>query len=341
MKRKGLRIPEVLTASEQEALLAQPNPRYPTGMRNYTMLRLMLDTGLRLSEAVNLKWRDVDFNTGKLMVRQGKGAKDRILWIGDADLELLRAWRERQAKDVNGNPEHVFTTLAGKPVSPRYVQQMVKRAVADFCEYPIERMTGGIDGLPRNQHGHDRCFSGAGGHFQGQTQKFGIGLAVGIFKMFQKSFSCLPYFRGDLCQVNDRFNGFNLAEEGANAVEMVMPPVLKKASRFRCDAPVVWVGEIAPLVYILPDLVDNGGWIVLLFFRGQPFAVPKDHFTLHSFFRFSFFIFRCLARSPAFSGATRQFGIASSVASLLPRNDRGKVYQRDPDSLVEIINSKS
>ena len=127
MKRKGLRIPEVLTASEQETLLAQPNPRYPTGMRNYVMMRLMLDTGLRLSEAVNLKWRDLDLNTGKLMVRQGKGAKDRTLWIGDADLELLRAWRERQAKDVNGNPEHVFTTLEGKPVSPRYVQQMVKR----------------------------------------------------------------------------------------------------------------------------------------------------------------------------------------------------------------------
>ena len=130
MKRKGLRIPEVLTASEQEALLAQPNPRYPTGMRNYVMLRLMLDTGLRLSEAVNLKWHDINLNTGKVMVRQGKGAKDRTLWIGDADLELLRAWRERQAKEVNGNPEHVFTTLAGKPVSPRYVQQMVKRYAA-------------------------------------------------------------------------------------------------------------------------------------------------------------------------------------------------------------------
>ena len=128
MKRKGLRIPEVLTASEQEALLAQPNPRYPTGARNRTMIQL--DTGLRLSEACNLQWKDVDLNTGKLMVRQGKGAKDRTLWIGDADLELLRAWRERQAKEVNGNPAHVFTTLKGKPVSPRYVQQMVKRYAA-------------------------------------------------------------------------------------------------------------------------------------------------------------------------------------------------------------------
>jgi len=130
MTKRAFRIPEVLTESEQEALLAQPNLRYPTGARNRTMIQLMLDTGLRLSEACNLRWKDVDLNTGKLMVRQGKGAKDRTLWIGEEDLELLRTWRERQAKDVTGNPEHLFTTLAGKPVSPRYVEAMLKRLAA-------------------------------------------------------------------------------------------------------------------------------------------------------------------------------------------------------------------
>ena len=40
---------------------------------------------------------------------------------------MLRSWRERQARDVTGDHEHVFTTLTGRPVSPRYVQQMVKR----------------------------------------------------------------------------------------------------------------------------------------------------------------------------------------------------------------------
>jgi integrase/recombinase XerD len=126
-KRKGLRIPEVLTVTEQAALLSQPNPRYPTGQRNRALLQLMLDTGLRVSEACSLRWRDIDFTTGQLMVRQGKGAKDRTLWIGDADLATLRSWRERQARDVAGSPEHVFTTLEGGPVSPRYVGAMVKR----------------------------------------------------------------------------------------------------------------------------------------------------------------------------------------------------------------------
>jgi len=127
MKKKAFRIPEVLTESEQKALLAQPNSRYPTGARNKTMLQLMLDTGLRLAEACALRWKDIDLTTGKLMVRQGKGARDRTLWIGAQDLELLQEWRDRQAKDVQGSPAHVFTTLAGKPLSHRYVQQMVKR----------------------------------------------------------------------------------------------------------------------------------------------------------------------------------------------------------------------
>ena len=94
---RSLRLSEVLTEQEQTALLDQPNPRFPTGKRNRLMLSLMLDAGLRLSEATGLQWRDLDLNTGRLFVRQGKGAKDRVLWIGETDGALLRKWRQRQA----------------------------------------------------------------------------------------------------------------------------------------------------------------------------------------------------------------------------------------------------
>lgn len=123
----GRKIPEVLTPTEQEALVAQPNPRYFTGHRNRVMLRVMLDTGLRLSEAIELRWRDVDLNTGKLMVRQGKGAKDRTLWTGEANLESLIKWRERQSSQSSNATERVFTTKDGGALDPRYIQRMVKR----------------------------------------------------------------------------------------------------------------------------------------------------------------------------------------------------------------------
>jgi len=129
-RRQGRKIPEILEADEQTALLRQPNSRYPTGERNRLILSLMLNTGLRLSEAIALRWKEIDLNSGKLMVRQGKGAKDRTLWVGESTLKILRNWRERQARDIAGNSEHVFTTMAGNPISGRYVQQMVKRCAA-------------------------------------------------------------------------------------------------------------------------------------------------------------------------------------------------------------------
>jgi len=121
------KIPEVLTATEQEALLAQPNPRYLTGQRNRTMLRLMLDTGLRLAEVTSLRWKDIDLLTGKVMVRQGKGSKDRTLWTGEENIAALAAWRERQARECDGKPEIVFSTAEGKRLDPSYVRKMVKR----------------------------------------------------------------------------------------------------------------------------------------------------------------------------------------------------------------------
>jgi integrase/recombinase XerD len=123
------KLPTVLTEDEQELLLEQANPRYPTGERNQTMLRLMLNTGLRLAEVTALKWRDIDLTTGKLMVRQGKGAKDRTLWVAEADIDRLRSWRERQATACDPC-EHAFTTLQGKALGHRYVQRMVKRYAA-------------------------------------------------------------------------------------------------------------------------------------------------------------------------------------------------------------------
>jgi len=121
------RIPVTLTEEEQGRLLAQPNPRYPTGERNHLLMKLMLDTGLRLAEATALEWMHVDLVTARLRVQQGKGAKDRILWLGDALDEAFCSWRKRQTIACRGFPSYVFTTLKGRELQHRYVQQMVRR----------------------------------------------------------------------------------------------------------------------------------------------------------------------------------------------------------------------
>lgn len=118
MESRRKRLPVTLTVDEQAALLAQPNPRYPTGERNYLLLRLMLDTGVRLAEAATLRWAHIDLATGKVTVIEGKGAKDRVLWVSDTVLERLRRWRKRQMHSCGAGPAHVFSTFEGMYTPP-------------------------------------------------------------------------------------------------------------------------------------------------------------------------------------------------------------------------------
>ena len=122
-KRK---IPHILTIEEQELLLNQFNKRYLSSHRNKMMIRLFLDTGLRLSEMIKLQWRDINLQTGRLKVVEGKGDKDRILWVNENTLNQLREWRERQSKDI-GKTGYVFTTGKGTKLSPRQVREMIYR----------------------------------------------------------------------------------------------------------------------------------------------------------------------------------------------------------------------
>lgn len=106
-KRK---IPTVLTENEQQDLLDQFNTRYVTSFRNKVMFRLMLNTGLRASEIVSLRWEDVSLTSGKLTVREGKGAKDGILWVDNSQLEELGECKERQVEKVGELPRWVLLT---------------------------------------------------------------------------------------------------------------------------------------------------------------------------------------------------------------------------------------
>jgi integrase/recombinase XerD len=134
-------IPDVLLHHEQELILKQflPPPEGEitdegnghrrgrplssfTRLRNLCLVRLMLNSGLRCSEALHLRRRDLEPTTGKLWVRQGKGKKDRVLWLCEADVNLLLGYFDNHP----GNPEDfIFTNLKGGPLKSRYVRWMV------------------------------------------------------------------------------------------------------------------------------------------------------------------------------------------------------------------------
>ena len=88
------KIPEILTEEEQKQLISIFNVRYFNSFKNRTMIKLFLASGLRLSELINLRWKEINLMTGQLKVLEGKGSKDRILWISDSVVEEIRIWKE-------------------------------------------------------------------------------------------------------------------------------------------------------------------------------------------------------------------------------------------------------
>lgn len=93
LPRFGRKLPEFLTVEEVDSLLAAPDRRTHRGLRDAAMLETLYATGLRVSELVRLRLRDVNFDAGYLMAF-GKGRKERLVPIGEVAIAGLRTYVE-------------------------------------------------------------------------------------------------------------------------------------------------------------------------------------------------------------------------------------------------------
>jgi integrase/recombinase XerD len=93
LPRYGRKLPDFLSVEEVDRLLAAPDRKTPRGSRDAAMLETLYATGLRVSELVKLRLRDVNFDAGYLMTF-GKGRKERLVPVGDSALDSLRAYVE-------------------------------------------------------------------------------------------------------------------------------------------------------------------------------------------------------------------------------------------------------
>jgi integrase/recombinase XerD len=109
------RVPAALTVPEVERLLAQPDTAGPLGLRDKAMLEFTYGTGMRVSEVIGFKTRDLNLNTG--MVRcMGKGSRERIIPIGGIALKWIGRYRaEARPRLVKSEePEVLFVNWRGK-----------------------------------------------------------------------------------------------------------------------------------------------------------------------------------------------------------------------------------
>jgi site-specific recombinase XerD len=127
---KGRKFPaEPLTGAEVGALLRGCSLRAPTGIRNRALIAVMYRAGLRVSEALALRPADVNLADGTLRVLHGKGGRSRTVGLDAGAMDAVTRWMDRRREyGFRGGP--LFCTLAGTPVSDRYVRDMLKRQAA-------------------------------------------------------------------------------------------------------------------------------------------------------------------------------------------------------------------
>lgn len=94
--------------------------------RTQVILALLIDTGLRRKELCGLRWADVDFEQGRIFVREAKTNSDEV-YIGDHALSLLKQYRENEAAELGSErPEDpVIAKFSDRPPANLEVEDFI------------------------------------------------------------------------------------------------------------------------------------------------------------------------------------------------------------------------
>jgi len=117
------------TEEEMQRLLKAAKGKGPINHRNYTIILVLLDTGIRVSELTSLRMQDLYLTEGYFKVF-GKGGKERIVPMGrTCRLALFRYVHKFRPQPALASIDNVFLTRDGRPLRADYVYKIV----ADAC----------------------------------------------------------------------------------------------------------------------------------------------------------------------------------------------------------------
>ncbi len=128
-RKQHRRLPKALSRLELERVFAMPDTSDPLGIRDRAILELFYATGIRRTELTMLDVGDVDAETDALLIRSGKGGRDRVLPVGGRALHWIGRYLEECRPLLMMSPaEHaLFITGYGERFSPQYVGNWVRR----------------------------------------------------------------------------------------------------------------------------------------------------------------------------------------------------------------------
>src|ERR1035437_4361332 len=123
-KRQQRPLVGFLTRPEVDAILAAPNRGTWLGRRDYALLFMAIQTGLRLSEITSLRQQDLVLGTGAHVRCEGKGRKERCTPLTKSTSAVLAEWNREQGQE---NTRILFPNGRGGRLSPDAVQYLVAK----------------------------------------------------------------------------------------------------------------------------------------------------------------------------------------------------------------------
>jgi integrase/recombinase XerD len=140
----GRKLPDTLSTSEINTLIAAIDLSSPQGERNRALLETLYGCGLRVSELITLKISDLFFDEGFIKVT-GKGDKQRFVPIGDATIKYINLYRNEIRIHQDIHPiakDTIFLNRRGKPLTRAMIFTIVKRlAIKDGIKKTISPHT--------------------------------------------------------------------------------------------------------------------------------------------------------------------------------------------------------
>lgn len=138
--RKAKTLPKVLSVDAVTRFLSRPRIDFESGTlasyparRDTALFEFLYSTGCRISEAISVKWGEIDFGRGTLIVT-GKGGKDRLVVLGAPAVKALADLRNElnaRRSDLVGDASDVFLSDRLGRISARFVERRMKRYLAE------------------------------------------------------------------------------------------------------------------------------------------------------------------------------------------------------------------
>lgn len=128
--KKDKKLPDFLNYEEINKLFDSADTTTPLGLRNRCILELLYDTGIRVSELVNLKINDIEFDK-KIINILGKGKKERIVYYGDYLQEVLGKYINDSRKYLLNNKlsEYLILNNNGSKITTRGVEYIIDKMI--------------------------------------------------------------------------------------------------------------------------------------------------------------------------------------------------------------------